>query len=56
VETATLLLTSTDLPISKIADTLGFDNQFYFSNFFKKQTGMVPSSYRRLYLCSCLDS
>ena len=56
VETATLLLTSTDLPISKIADTLGFDNQFYFSNFFKKQTGMAPSSYRRLYLCSCLDS
>ena len=55
-ETATLLLTSTDLPISKIADTLGFDNQFYFSNFFKKQTGMAPSSYRRLYLCSCLDS
>lgn len=35
-ETATLLLTSTDLPISKIADTLGFDNQFYFSNFFQK--------------------
>ena len=46
-ETATQLLTSTDLPIASIADSLGFGSQFYFSNFFKKQTGMTPSSYRR---------
>lgn len=52
-ETATQLLTSTDLPI---ADSLGFGSQFYFSNFFKKQTGMTPSSYRCLYLRAYLES
>ena len=55
-ETATQLLTSTDLPIASIADSLGFGSQFYFSNFFKKQTGMTPSSYRRLYLRAYLES
>lgn len=55
-ETATQLLTSTDLPVSAIADSLGFGSQFYFSNFFKKQTGMTPSSYRRLYLRAYLES
>lgn len=54
-ETATQLLTSTDLPIASIADSLGFGSQFYFSNFFKKQTGMTPSSYRRLYLRAYLE-
>jgi AraC family transcriptional activator of pobA len=49
-------LTSTDLPIASIADSLGFGSQFYFSNFFKKQTGMTPSSYRRLYLRAYLES
>ena len=56
METATQLLTSTDLPIASIADSLGFGSQFYFSNFFKKQTGMTPSSYRRLYLRAYLES
>ena len=55
-ETATQLLTSTDLSIASIADSLGFGSQFYFSNFFKKQTGMTPSSYRRLYLRAYLES
>ena len=55
-ETSTQLLTSTKLPISAIAEALGFGSQFYFSNFFKKQTGMTPSSYRRLYLRAYLDS
>lgn len=44
------LLTTTDLPVSSIAEALGFANQFYFSSFFKKQTGMNPSEYRNVYL------
>ena len=49
-ETAAQLLTSTDLPISEIAESLGFISPFYFSNFFKKRTGMTPSTYRNIYL------
>lgn len=45
-------LTDTDLPVSSIAESLGFANQFYFSSFFKKQTGMTPSQYRNIYLRS----
>lgn len=45
-------LTDTDLPLSAIAESLGFANQFYFSSFFKKQTGMTPSQYRNIYLRS----
>ena len=46
------LLTDTDLPVSSIAEALGFATQFYFSSFFKKQTGMTPSQYRNIYLRS----
>ncbi|MDO4293806.1 MAG: AraC family transcriptional regulator [Eubacteriales bacterium] len=49
-ERAEELLTATSLPVSAIADTLGFGSQFYFSNFFKKQTSMTPTLYRRLYM------
>ncbi|MBQ7839936.1 MAG: helix-turn-helix transcriptional regulator [Lachnospiraceae bacterium] len=42
-------LTTTRRPISDIAESLGFSSQFYFSNFFKKQTGMTPSEYRHVY-------
>ncbi|MFR3252021.1 MAG: helix-turn-helix transcriptional regulator [Eisenbergiella sp.] len=43
------LLTATSMPVSAIAEALGFASQFYFSNFFKKQTGMTPSRYRAIY-------
>ena len=33
--------------ISQIADKLGFDNVYYFSNFFKKETGVSPTEYMR---------
>ncbi len=51
-ERAIELLTDTDLPVSSIAELLGFSSQFYFSSFFKKQTGMNPSEYRSIYLRS----
>ena len=40
------LLTKTELSIKEIAPQCGFDNEFYFCNFFKKQPRMSPSSYR----------
>lgn len=48
-ERAAELLTATALPVSAIADELGFGSPFYFSNFMKKQTGMTPSQYRKIY-------
>lgn len=54
-DTAAQLLTSTDLPVAEIADSLGFSNPFYFSSFFKKQTGMTPSAYRTIYLRTYLQ-
>ena len=54
-DTAAQLLTSTDLSIAEIADSLSFSNPFYFSSFFKKQTGMTPSVYRTIYLRTYLQ-
>lgn len=51
-EQAIELLTDTSLPISSIAEALGYASQFYFSSFFKKQIGMTPSEYRNIYLRS----
>lgn len=48
-EKAAWLLTSTELSVSAIADSLGFGSPFYFSNFFKRHTGMTPSLYRSIY-------
>ena len=33
-------------PLSGIGDAFGFSDQFYFSRFFKKMTGVTPSDYR----------
>ncbi len=49
IRCGTELLTATAMPVSSIAEALGFASQFYFSNFFKKQTGMTPSQYRAIY-------
>jgi len=48
-ERAVELLTTSSLPVSDVSQALGFGNPFYFSNFFKKQTGMTPSQYRAVY-------
>ena len=49
VDYAVEQLTATTRPISEIAEALGFSSQFYFCNFFKKQTGMAPTAYRQIY-------
>ena len=40
------LLKSSDMPISEIAETLGFNSTWYFSHFFKKHTKMSAAAYR----------
>jgi AraC-like DNA-binding protein len=45
-DTACYLLRYTDRPVNKIAEQLGFYDEFYFSRTFKKVTGLAPSQYR----------
>lgn len=40
------LLTYENLSVKEVAYRLGFNDPFYFSNFFKKHTGYSPKSYR----------
>jgi AraC-like DNA-binding protein len=41
------LLYTTDLTIQVIAERLGFSNEAYFYQYFKKQTGFSPNQYRQ---------
>lgn len=43
---ACLLLETTDLPISTIAYSVGYEDRLYFSRIFHEKTGMTPSQYR----------
>lgn len=43
-----MMLTHTDLPVLKIASTLGFQPVNYLSRAFKKETGLTPTEFRRL--------
>lgn len=40
------LLHLTHLPIKEIAETLNFNDEYYFSRYFKKNVGISPSQYR----------
>ncbi|MFC7679097.1 response regulator [Paenibacillus sp. GCM10028914] len=46
VEKAIEFLTTTDLPINRICQNVGFMNDNYFIKIFKRMTGMTPSQYR----------
>lgn len=48
-EAQTLLLT-TDLPIARIAELVGYDTQSYFNLQFTKHVGMPPKRYRQNYI------
>ncbi len=41
------LLESGDLSILEISNSVGFENQMYFSSAFKKYTGLTPTAYRK---------
>jgi len=40
------LLVHTSLNVSEIANQLNFEDQSYFSKFFKRETGLTPLQYR----------
>lgn len=50
IKQACRLLKETDLSVSAIAYSVGFENNLYFSKAFKKQKGVSPSDYRRSHL------
>lgn len=43
------LLLSTDMPVSEIAESVGFDNATHFSTQFKKSEACAPLEYRKKY-------
>lgn len=47
LEQACELLRSTSLPVSEVAESVGFQDALYFSRLFKKRFGMSPSEMRK---------
>jgi AraC-like DNA-binding protein len=48
IKKAADLLEQKDTSVKEVAYTLGFEDQYYFSRFFKKKTGVAPSAWRKL--------
>ncbi|KAB7670774.1 helix-turn-helix domain-containing protein [Bacillus sp. B1-b2] len=47
IEKAKMLITQTDIPITKISSFVGMNSSQYFSKVFKKYTGTTPTALRR---------
>ncbi len=47
LEEARRMLCSTDLPIARVADLVGFANQFHFAREFRTGFGQTPSAFRQ---------
>ena len=47
IERAKELLCSTDAGVFEIANSVGYEDQFYFYKIFKKYTNLSPSEYRK---------
>jgi AraC family transcriptional regulator len=47
LNTAKHLLTTTDKPVAEIAEITGYENSYYFSRTFRKNTGKTPSQVRK---------
>lgn len=47
ISNAQMLLETTDYSISQISESVGYENQLYFSRIFRKQTGFSPKEYRK---------
>lgn len=50
MENARLMLSHTSKDVTDIAEEVGYSDIKYFSKLFKKNTGLTPSEYRKLYL------
>ena len=48
LQKACLLLYTSDVKIKAIADTLGYDDPYYFSRLFKKYMNVAPEKYREM--------
>ncbi|MCQ2398976.1 MAG: helix-turn-helix transcriptional regulator [Clostridia bacterium] len=46
IEKAKMLLETTDVPVLKIMEEVGFSDPSYFSRYFKKATGYSPRAFR----------
>lgn len=44
---SSMLQKKSNLSIKEISNSLGFANPYYFSESFKKHTGLAPSHYRK---------
>lgn len=47
IETARTMLTNSSVSIKEVAEKLNFENQFYFSTVFKRETGFSPREFRK---------
>ena len=47
IRDAVVYLENTDMPISEIAYTLGYEDSKYFSTVFLREKGCSPSAYRK---------
>jgi AraC-like DNA-binding protein len=47
VEAAKSLLRDSDHPVKRIADILGYEDQFFFSRQFHKEVGFSPADFRK---------
>lgn len=47
LDQAKVLLRETEMPISKVAETVGYDNISYFSKLFRQKVGCQPGEYRK---------
>ncbi len=50
MDTARKMLMNENVSIKQIALSLGFNDQYHFSNSFKKYNGVFPSKYRKMYI------
>jgi len=50
IERAAILLIKTDLPVSQVAEQVGFMNVSYFARKFMKQKNVNPSGFRKKYI------
>lgn len=52
MEHAKYLLSATDMTVTRISESCGYENDVHFMRIFKKETGMTPSEYRRSFRVS----